>query len=103
MTKDGLAELAMSFTGEKARVVRIRFLAAFNAMARKLQDQGNSLVVQFFELEVQYENEKAKVSASARNMCLWKKRKPVMNGKLDSLRTDIQLKLGFGELPLKNG
>jgi phage regulator Rha-like protein len=36
MTKKGLAELAMSFTGEKARVVRIRFIAAFNATAEQL-------------------------------------------------------------------
>lgn len=36
MTKDGLSELAMSFTGDKARVCRIRFLVAFNAMAEQI-------------------------------------------------------------------
>jgi Rha family phage regulatory protein len=29
ITEDGFAELAMSFTGDKARVIRIRFIAAF--------------------------------------------------------------------------
>lgn len=36
MTKDGLSELAMSFTGDEARVCRIRFIAAFNAMAEQI-------------------------------------------------------------------
>ncbi|RUP23443.1 MAG: hypothetical protein EKK45_29855 [Curvibacter sp.] len=36
MTKDGFLELAMSFTGEPARLVRIRFISAFNALARRL-------------------------------------------------------------------
>src|SRR6476660_1771666 len=37
MTKDGLSELAMSFTGDRARICRIRFIAAFNAMAAQLE------------------------------------------------------------------
>lgn len=101
MTKDGLSELAMSFTGDRARLVRIRFIAAFNAMAQQLQVQGNSLVRQFFEVEVQYANEKSRVSAGARSMRLWQKTKPEMNGKMDRLRADIQLRLGFTDLPLK--
>lgn len=99
MTKDGLSELAMSFTGDRARLVRIRFIAAFNAMAQQLQTHGNSLVRQFFEVEVQYANEKSKVSASARNMRLWQKKKPELSGKMDRLRVDIQLRLGFTDLP----
>ncbi|MRW88826.1 hypothetical protein GJ699_02375 [Duganella sp. FT80W] len=98
MTKDGLSELAMSFTGDRARLVRIRFIAAFNAMADQLQNQGNNLVRQFFATEVQYTNEKSKVSASARNMRLWQKKKPELTGTMDRLRADIQLKLGL-EVP----
>lgn len=64
--------------------------------------QELGLIKQFFEVEVQYANEKCKVSASARNMRAWQKKKPELNGKMDRLRSDIQLKLGFGELPPKN-
>lgn len=36
MTKDGFLELAMSFTGAPARLVRIRFIRAFNSLALRL-------------------------------------------------------------------
>lgn len=39
MTADGLSELAMSFTGDAARVVRIRFVSAFKDMAQRLEQQ----------------------------------------------------------------
>lgn len=51
MTKDGLAELAMSFTGEAARVIRIRFLAAFNAMANFIRRTQQSLWQQMLDWE----------------------------------------------------
>jgi Rha family phage regulatory protein len=43
MTKDGLSELAMSFTGDRARICRIRFIAAFNAMAEQLANGEKNL------------------------------------------------------------
>jgi len=43
MTADGLSELAMSFTGEKSRVVRIRFIAAFREMAKHLEDREKTI------------------------------------------------------------
>lgn len=43
MSKDGLSELAMSFTGDRARVCRIRFIAAFNAMAEQIANGEKDL------------------------------------------------------------
>lgn len=44
MTAKGLSELAMSFTGEPSRVVRIRFLNAFEAVAQRLQIAERSIL-----------------------------------------------------------
>lgn len=44
MTADGLSELAMSFTGDKARVVRIRFVAAFREVSRRLEAAERSIL-----------------------------------------------------------
>lgn len=43
MTAKGLSELAMSFSGEKARVVRIRFVNAFETVAQRLADRERSI------------------------------------------------------------
>ena len=51
MTQEGFSELAMSFTGDEARVMRIRFISAFRAMAEQLQKIGMSLWNQRLELE----------------------------------------------------
>lgn len=87
-----------------ARWLNVRFAvwadAKIDAIIHAPQELG--LIKQFFEIEVQYANEKSKVSASARNMRAWQKKKPELSGKMDRLRADIQLKLGFGELPPKD-
>lgn len=44
MTADGLSELAMGFSGDKSRVVRIRFIAAFREVAARLQNAERSLI-----------------------------------------------------------
>ena len=51
MTQEGFTELAMSFTGDDARVIRIRFIAAFRAMSDQLHLIGMSLWNQRLELE----------------------------------------------------
>ena len=43
MTADGLSELAMSFSGDDAREVRIRFIAAFREVSRRLTDRDHSI------------------------------------------------------------
>lgn len=44
MSADGLSELAMSFTGDQARLVRIRFVAAFREVARRLEAAERSIL-----------------------------------------------------------
>lgn len=51
MTAKGLSELAMSFSGEDARVVRIRFLNAFEEVATRLARCEKSLTDMLHELE----------------------------------------------------
>lgn len=51
MTDKGLSELAMSFTGEDSRVVRIRFLNAFQEVAERLARAEQSITEQLLELE----------------------------------------------------
>lgn len=51
MTEKGMAELAMSFTGDKARITRIRFLNAFETMANRLASQEKSITQQLHDLE----------------------------------------------------
>lgn len=51
MTKKGLSELAMSFTGEPARVIRIRFINAFEAVARRLAQAEQTITAMLHDLE----------------------------------------------------
>jgi len=99
MTRDGFTELAMSFTGDRARLVRIGFIAAFNAMARQLRLDRDTLQNQFFEVELELKNEQLKVSGSARNMRKWQIKKPILESKMNQLRVSIQLNLGFSPDP----
>ena len=46
MTEEGFAEIAMSLTGEKAKLVRIRFLNEFKRIHRLLNDPDQKAVVQ---------------------------------------------------------
>lgn len=51
MTAKGLSELAMSFSGEDARVVRIRFLNAFEVLARRLAHAEAAIAEMLYDLE----------------------------------------------------
>ncbi len=51
MTAKGLSELAMSFSGEDARVIRIRFLNAFEEVADRLARAERSITQRLLELE----------------------------------------------------
>ncbi len=50
MTADGLSELAMGFSGDKARIVRIRFIAAFKSVAQRLADRERSITERLHDL-----------------------------------------------------
>lgn len=51
MTAMGLSELAMSFSGQKARVIRIRFLIAFEEVANRLASAEQTITQMLHELE----------------------------------------------------
>ncbi len=51
MTVDGLSELAMGFTGDSARLVRIRFIAAFREMARRLDSAEKTITQMLHDYE----------------------------------------------------
>lgn len=50
MTADGLSELAMGFSGDKARIIRIRFIAAFKSVAQRLADRERSITERLHDL-----------------------------------------------------
>ena len=43
MSQDGFMELAMGFTGDQSRVVRIRFIAAFREVSHRLFERERSI------------------------------------------------------------
>lgn len=51
MTSKGLGELAMSFIGDDAREIRIRFLDAFEEVAKRLADAEKTITEQLFALD----------------------------------------------------
>lgn len=50
MTAKGLSELTMGFSGDAARVVRIRFLNAFETVSQRLADRERSITEQLHDL-----------------------------------------------------
>lgn len=51
MIAKGLSDLAMSFTGDQSRVIRIRFLNAFEEVTARLARAERSLIEQLHALE----------------------------------------------------
>lgn len=78
MTEKGLSELAMSFTGDKARVVRIRFLNAFEAVARRLAQAEKSITAMLHDLELREAPSVVKGQIGSRLMNERRKEKPVL-------------------------
>ncbi|WP_024904480.1 Rha family transcriptional regulator [Robbsia andropogonis] len=74
MTKDGFLELAMSFTGDEARVLRIRFIGAFNSLADLLR---SGLWRRRLEAEAAYLEGKGQASVDGRGLRRWRDEKPV--------------------------
>ena len=56
LTKDGFTFLAMGYTGKKAAEFKEKYIAAFNAMERTIQ-QGSVLSQQFMETQMQMMNQ----------------------------------------------
>jgi len=51
MTAKGLSELAMGFSGDKARVIRIRFVNAFEEVAERLANADRTITNMLHDLE----------------------------------------------------
>lgn len=78
MTEKGLSELAMSFSGEKARVVRIRFLNAFESVARRLAQAEKTITAMLHDLELREAPSVAKGRIGSRLMNERRKEKPLL-------------------------
>lgn len=78
MTAKGLSELAMSFSGEEARVIRIRFINAFEEVAERLARAERSITERLLELERREMPSKVKGQIGSRLMNERRKEKPVL-------------------------
>lgn len=76
MTAKGLSELAMSFSGEEARVIRIRFINAFEEVAERLARAEKSITERLLELERREMPSKVKGQIGSRMMNERRKEKP---------------------------
>lgn len=85
MTAKGLSELAMGFSGDKARVVRIRFVNAFEAVAQRLADRERSITERLFEAQRRAATSEAKGRIGSLLMHERKREKPNHDAELSAL------------------
>ena len=90
MTRDGMAELAMSFTGDTARVIRIRFLAAFNAMADFIRNGQMTLWKQMQDWTARNATSSVRASFGSHLMLDRKKDLPALRSEYAILKNKIQ-------------
>lgn len=76
MTAKGLSELAMGFSGDDAREVRIRFLNAFEEVAERLARAERSITERLLELERREMPSAVKGQMGSRMMNERRKEKP---------------------------
>lgn len=76
MTAKGLSELAMSFSGDEARVIRIRFLNAFEEVAERLACAERTITERLLALERREMPSKVKGQIGSRMMNERRKEKP---------------------------
>lgn len=85
MTAKGLSELAMSFTGDQSRVVRIRFLNAFEEIAGRLARNERSITERLFELERREMPSKVKGAIGSQLMHERRREKPELEAERAAL------------------
>lgn len=90
LTRDGFTLLAMRFTGKKALMFQLAYIEAFNRMAEYIQNQRNGLQYRFLAAELEFKQEKQKVSACAREMRKWQDTKPAMLNEMNVLLERMQ-------------
>lgn len=97
ITKDGFVLLVMGFTGKQATEFKIKYIEAFNAMEKHI----NNAYQQFNEVCKQFNQRKDDVSDSARDMVFWKHEKPVLEKILYELKNELQLSLFNDDTDIK--
>lgn len=90
MTRDGFAELAMSFTGETARVIRIKFIQAFHAMADILRRDQVNVWKQMQDWTKRNESSLVRASFGSRLMLDRKRALPELKDEYAKLESHIQ-------------
>jgi Rha family phage regulatory protein len=90
MTSKGLSELAMSFSGEDAREVRIRFLNAFEEVAERLVRAERSITERLLDLERREMPSIVKGKIGSRLMNERRKEKPKLAEERESLMAVAQ-------------
>ena len=78
MTSDGLTELAMSFTGDEACIVRIRFISAFHEVSRRLEEADRSITKMLHDHEKRSVASEAKGRIGSKLMHERRKEKPAL-------------------------
>ena len=90
MTAKGLSELAMSFSGDDAREVRIRFLNAFEEVAARLAHAERTITQKLLELERREMPSVVRGQVGSRLMNERRKEKPVFSSERKHLMTQAQ-------------
>ena len=90
MTDKGLSELAMSFSGDDARVIRIRFIGAFVAVAERLKQAERTITEMLHDLERREMPSILKGQIGSRLMNERRKEKPVLATERSTLMAKAQ-------------
>jgi len=90
VTAKGLSELAMGFSGDDAREIRIRFLNAFEAVSQRLAQAERSLSERLMQWEREAATSKAKGQIGSRLMHERKREKTNIDNQGDYLMTLAQ-------------
>lgn len=77
MTAKGLSELGMSFAGDDSRIIRIRFINAFEEVAERLARAERSIAERLFDLERRELPSQIKGQVGSKLMNERRKEKPV--------------------------
>jgi len=90
MTAKGLSELAMGFSGDDAREIRIRFLNAFEAVSQRLAQAERSLSERLMQWEREAATSKAKGQIGSKLMHERRREKTRIDNEGDCLMTLAQ-------------
>lgn len=90
MTAKGLSELAMGFSGDDSREIRIRFLDAFDEVSTRLLKAERSIVEQLHELTRREAPSEVKGRIGSKLMNERRREKPALKEQRDALMAHLQ-------------